>query len=88
MMRPSPGGKRNPLLKEVLQPMSELMRGRILTSCSRWAEHRRVMGAPFDGPYSFKYHPWCREIHNSQAGYTVAMKAAQLGITEAGINRA
>ena len=59
-----------------------------LLSCSRWAEHRRVMGAPFPGPYSFKYHPWCREIHNSKAAFTVAMKAAQLGITEAGINRA
>ena len=59
-----------------------------LKSCSRWAEHRRVMGAPFPGPYSFKHHPWCREIHNSKAAFTVAMKAAQLGITEAGINRA
>ena len=46
------------------------------------------MGAPFPGPYSFAHHPWCREIHNSKAAFTVAMKAAQLGITEAGINRA
>ena len=46
------------------------------------------MGAPFPGPYSFVHHPWCREIHNSKAAFTVAMKAAQLGITEAGINRA
>jgi hypothetical protein len=59
-----------------------------LKSCSRWAEYRRVMGAPFPGPYSFLHHPWCREIHNSKAAFTVAMKAAQLGITEAGINRA
>ena len=59
-----------------------------LQSCSRWAEHRRVMGAPFPGPYGFEHHPWCREIHNSKAAFTVAMKAAQLGITEAGINRA
>jgi hypothetical protein len=59
-----------------------------LRSCSRWAEYRRVMGAPFPGPYSFLHHPWCREIHNSKAAFTVAMKAAQLGITEVGINRA
>lgn len=59
-----------------------------LKSCSRWAENRRVMGAPFPGPYSFDHHPWCREIHNCHAAFTVAMKAAQLGITEAGINRA
>ncbi len=88
MMRRSPSGNRNPLFKEVLEPMSEWMRSQILTSCSRWAEHRRVMGAPFNGPYSFKYHPWCREIHDSKAAWTVAMKAAQLGVTETGINRA
>ena len=46
------------------------------------------MSAPFPGAYSFKWHPWCREIHNSKAAFTVAMKAAQLGITEVGINRA
>jgi hypothetical protein len=46
------------------------------------------MGAPFNGPYSFQYHPWCREIHNSKAQWTIAMKAAQLGVTETGINRA
>jgi hypothetical protein len=61
---------------------------RMLKTCSRWAEQRRVMGAPFPGPYSFKRHPWCREIHNSKAAFTVAMKAAQLGVTEVGINRA
>ena len=59
-----------------------------LRSCSRWAEHRRVMGAPFNGPYGFGRHPWCREIHDSQAAWTIAMKAAQLGVTETGINRA
>ena len=58
------------------------------TSCSVWATRRRVMGSPYPGPYSFLHHPWCRAIHDSQASYTVAMKAAQTGITEAGINRA
>ncbi|MEN6367705.1 MAG: phage terminase large subunit family protein [Thermoguttaceae bacterium] len=46
------------------------------------------MGAPFEGAYSFTRHPWCRDIHDSQAIWTVAMKAAQLGVTETGINRA
>ena len=78
----------NPLLAIVTQTMKEGLRSGTLTSCSRWAEYRRVMGAPFSGPYSFKYHPWCREIHDSKAAWTVAMKAAQLGVTETGINRA
>lgn len=58
------------------------------TKCSVWATRRRVMGSPFPGPYGFLHHPWCRDIHDSQATYTVAMKAAQTGVTEVGINRA
>ena len=61
---------------------------RTLTSCSRWSEHRRVMGEPFPGPYSWKHHPWVKELHDSWAPCTYAMKGAQLGVTEAAINRA
>lgn len=78
----------NPLLTLVTQTMKEGLRSKTLTSCSRWAEHRRVMGAPYHGPFSFTHHPWCREIHDSKAQWTIAMKAAQLGVTETGINRA
>jgi len=75
-------------LDELRQALGEGLRSNNLRSCSRWAEHRRVMGAPFGGPYGFARHPWCREIHDSKAAWTVAMKAAQLGVTETGINRA
>ena len=61
---------------------------RSLTTCSRWSAFRRVMGSPFPGPYSFKYHPWCRELHDSMTPETWCMKGAQLGVTEAAINRA
>ena len=73
---------------ELRLALGEGLRSNNLRSCSRWAEHRRVMGAPFNGPYGFLRHPWCREIHDSKAAWTVAMKAAQLGVTETGINRA
>ena len=46
------------------------------------------MGEPFPGAYSFKYHPWCREVHDSQASYNSTMKAAQMGLTEVAINLA
>jgi hypothetical protein len=46
------------------------------------------MGSPFPGNYSFKYHPWCREISDSNASFNTAMKAAQMGVTEVAINRA
>lgn len=46
------------------------------------------MGVPFPGPFSFNYHPWAKEVHDSQARMNVAMKAAQTGLTEVCINRA
>ena len=46
------------------------------------------MGAPFPGSYGFTWHPWAREPHDSKASYNVAMKSAQMGLTEVGINRA
>lgn len=61
---------------------------RTLTSCSRWAEKRRVMGHPFPGPYSWEHHPWVKELHDSWAPFTYCMKGAQTGVTEAAINRA
>lgn len=44
------------------------------------------MGEPFPGFYTFKYHPWCRDIHDSKAQYNTAMKSAQMGLTEVAIN--
>jgi len=61
---------------------------RTLNNCSRWVTHRRIMGAPFEGPYSFRYHPWCKEVHDTQASFISIMKAAQMGLTEVAINRA
>ena len=49
---------------------------------------RRLMGEPFPGPYSWRHHPWVKELHDSWAPFTWAMKGAQLGVTEAAINRA
>lgn len=61
---------------------------RTLNKCSRWACHRREMGEPFPGLYSFDFHPWCREPHDCQASFISVMKGAQLGMTEVAINRA
>ena len=58
------------------------------SSCYHWSTRRRIMGSPFPGPYSTKYHPWCREILDSKAEFNVTLKSAQAGLTEVGINRA
>jgi len=76
------------LLTELQERISAGLVNKTLTHCSRWAEHRRIMGEPLPGKYSFKHHPWCREIHDSRASTNTTMKAAQMGMTEIAINRA
>lgn len=76
------------LLEDLKNCIADGLRDRTLTSCSRWAANRRIMGGDFAGPYSWKHHPWVRELHDSWAPFNVAMKGAQLGVTEVAINRA
>lgn len=76
------------LLTEFAETLQTNLMSKTLNSCSRWVRHRRVMGEPFPGPYSFKYHPWCEDIHDSKSGYNTIMKAAQMGLTEVAINKA
>lgn len=57
-----------------------------LTRCSTWAEHCRVMGKPYPGPWSFEHHPWLREMHDSTAPKNIGRKAAQMGYTETLLN--
>ena len=76
------------LIDELKRSIADGLTDRSLTSCSRWAANRRVMGEPFPGPYSWTYHPWVREMHDSSASFNYAMKSAQAGVTEVAINRA
>ena len=76
------------LINALRQSIADGLTDRSLTSCSRWAANRRVMGEPFPGPYSWTYHPWSREMHDSSASFNYAMKSAQAGVTEVAINRA
>jgi len=45
------------------------------------------MGSPLPGPYSWRWHPWVRELHDSWTPESYVMKGAQLGVTEVAINR-
>ena len=76
------------MMNGFLESFREQIEGRVITNPAAWAEKRRVMGAPFEGPYSFRTHPWCKELHLSKAPYNVTMKSAQAGFTEVGINLA
>ena len=70
------------------EAVAEGMKSRTMTSASRWACNRRIMGGDFAGPYGYKAHPWCKAIQDSTASYNAAMKAAQMGVTEVAINQA
>jgi hypothetical protein len=74
------------LLTDFAEAMREGLVSSSLGSCSRWVTRRRIMGEPFPGPYSFKYHPWCKDVHDSDASFNTIMKAAQMGLTEVAIN--
>ena len=78
----------NDILDAFRTSLSNGLTSSSLTSCYRWATKRRVMGEPFPGPYSANHHPWVKELHDSEASFNYAMKGAQLGVTEVGINRA
>lgn len=47
----------------------------------------RVMGPPYPGKWTFKHHPWLREMHDCNAVLMVGQKAAQMGFTETALNK-
>lgn len=53
---------------------------------SKWATMYRMMGEPFPGKFSFKYHPWLLEMHDAEEDIIVGQKGAQLGFTEWALN--
>lgn len=78
----------NRLIQELTMGIADGLQSQSLTSCLRWANKRRIMTGDFPGPFSTKYHPWVREMHNSKAPTNYSMKGAQLGVTEVLINLA
>lgn len=50
-----------------------------------WAENYRVMPK---GNWNFKFHPWLKEMHNSDAELNIGQKSAQMGYTETVLNLA
>lgn len=45
------------------------------------------MGAPFPGLWSFRHHPWLREMHDCPEEVIIGQKSAQMGYTETALNR-
>lgn len=76
------------LAKLMAERIAAGLKRKSLTTCSRWAENCRVLGGKdFPGPWTFKYHPWLREMHDSTSTLNVGKKSAQMGYTETVLNR-
>jgi len=64
------------------------LKRKAITSCSKWTESYRVMKNDISpGLWSFKFHPWLKEIHDIEEGRTIVMKGAQVGFTECFVNK-
>lgn len=55
-----------------------------VTRPSHWAESYRVMKS--GDKWSFRLHPWLREMHDSRYEFNVGRKSAQMGFTECVLN--
>lgn len=75
------------LEKLLFDRISSGLKRQSIRTCSKWAKQYRVMGQPLPGPWTFKYHPWLKDMHDCEAELVVGQKSAQMGYTEWGLNR-
>jgi hypothetical protein len=72
----------------IAERVAQGLKRKSLNTCSRWSQACRIMGGQsFPGPWSFKNHPWLREMHDSNAEMNIGQKSAQVGFTETALNR-
>jgi len=75
------------LMTLLAEKITSGLKRKSVTKCSAWAEAYRVMGEPFPGPFSFKHHPWVKELHDCESEMMIGQKAAQMGYTEVALNK-
>ncbi len=62
------------------------LKRKAVTTSSKWAEKYRVLGSPIPGQWAFTYHPWLREMHDSESRFCIGQKSSQMGYTETVLN--
>ena len=77
----------HPIVTLISKRIAEGLSRKSISCCSEWAKKYRVMSAPFPGPFTFKYHPWLEDMHDSDAMMNIGQKSAQMGFTETVLNR-
>lgn len=72
------------ILSEVAEYLSKGLKRSSVKSCSKWAETYRVIKGT---PWSHRRYAWLREIEDAESRLVVCQKAAQIGYTEAALNK-
>lgn len=81
------------LLELALNEITVGLRRKSITTCSQWTETYRIM-PPIKGiqhaaaQWSFKYHPWLKEMHDCEHELIIGQKSSQMGYTEWALNTA
>lgn len=68
------------------QRIASGLKRKSISSPSQWALQYRIMGGTYPGPWTFKYHPWLREMHDTLAEHNCGQKCAQVGYSETMLN--
>jgi hypothetical protein len=63
------------------------LKRRAIKTCAQWSQEYRIMGKPFPGKWTFKYHPWAKAMHDCDSELMVGQKAAQMAFTETALNK-
>lgn len=77
----------NSLKQYLAQQMAAKAKRKALNKASTWAESYRIMTKTFPGPWSFKHHPWAKQVHDDESEVIVWQKAAQMSASETAMNR-
>lgn len=73
----------HPILSLIKQKISSGLSKKAMRSASQWAERCRIMPS---GLWTFRNHPWLKDMHDSEAEQNYGMKSAQMGYTECVLN--
>lgn len=69
-----------------VQRIASGLKRKSISTPSQWALQYRIMGGTFPGPWTFKYHPWLKEMHDTIAEHNCGQKCAQVGYSETMLN--
>lgn len=75
------------LLTTLRERIAAGLKRKTITTCSKWAKEYRIMGKPFPGPWTNKWHPWTDAMMDALDELIVGQKAAQMAYTEVCLNK-